>query len=73
MTSETNWPVANGILKDPVWERLVIRGQGRPVDAGIAENVINLFLVKGRYDAHAAGNTQSRDWIRLARTNFGHL
>ncbi|MDT2262237.1 hypothetical protein P7H06_25905 [Paenibacillus larvae] len=36
------------------------QGAGRLVD-GIAENVINSFLVKGRYDAHAAGNTQSRD------------
>ncbi|MDT2262188.1 hypothetical protein P7H06_25580 [Paenibacillus larvae] len=35
--------------------------------------MINSFLVKGRYDAHAAGNTQSRDWIRLCEDEFSGI
>ncbi|MEV2908987.1 N-acetylmuramoyl-L-alanine amidase [Paenibacillus larvae] len=57
--------IANGILKAFGMAPVSHQDVGRPVDAGIAENVINSFLVKGRCDAHAAGNTESRDWIRL--------
>ncbi|MDT2266360.1 N-acetylmuramoyl-L-alanine amidase [Paenibacillus larvae] len=53
--------IANGILKAFGTGPVSHQDAGRPVDAGIAENVINSFLVKGRYDAHAAGNAESLD------------
>ncbi|MDT2240725.1 hypothetical protein P7H22_10770 [Paenibacillus larvae] len=65
--------IANGILKAFGTGPVGHQDAGRPVDAGIAENVINSFLVKGRYDAHAAGNADPAIGFVFAKMSYGYL